>query len=289
MRALHGSGGSTKGAGILGAYTTAKEDFNYYPDIISGISVSALLAVPFALGKDAELRSIFENLTLEDIFNKVPVTSRGKLRFMAIVRALFGKSLGEMNGVIEILSDLVTEAEFDAYKKSPSYPDAVIMSVDYISGSRVFVNVKSLSYEMFLKHTLASASIPAYTPPVKIGKQLLFDGGTRDHIISHYVNSKYDVKESLSVYSRPKDLSALHNWEMKNQSIAVALRGIDILNYEVSKNDEYKEDKVAEERNIKNRRIYLPAILTSLYDTYNVRLKQLYKAGQAAATEEFSK
>lgn len=288
MKLLDGSGGSTKGIGILSAWTTLYNDYKYYPDIISGISVSAIFAVAFALGKFKEMESLFLNLTLKDIFSKSPVNEKGNITICALWRAFRGKALGEQRAVIKHLSDIVSQAEFEAYKRSAMYPDVVIMSVDLRNARRIFVNVKSLSYKDFLEHTLASGSIPGYTMPVTLdGVQ--YDGGVRDHSIAAYMMEKYPIKTAVSVFSRPKDLSALAPWEPKNLSVDVLMRTIDILNYEISKGDEHEQQVIAERNSIELHQLFLPKVLQSLYDLDHARLRELHQAGKKMVHDYFTK
>lgn len=297
MRALHGSGGSTKGAGIIGAWN-ALRDSGYKPDIISGVSVSAVLAVPFAIGKGYEAARVMTTLNLDSFWKVSPVSKKGSFTFRSLIRILRGKSLGDQSELRNAIKNLVNRDEFEMYKaaNNPAYPYVVTMSVDLNTGRKVFTNMKTVSYDKFLDYTVASASIPVYAMPVKIKGMNLYDGGVRDHIISKYILENYPITESISIYSREEGLSALdtdteksgiQTWKPRNYHFDALNRVMELLNYEISKGDEKEEDRICAEKRIKNLQIFLPKVLNSLYDTNNKRLKTLHDWSAQIATREY--
>lgn len=286
MKHLGGSGGSTKIAGLYGAWEAAYEH-GYHADVLSGISASAILAVPYALRMHDAMREIVLNLKHKDFFSISPVRPNGNIHPLALIRLLFGKSLGRMDNLVELLRDLVPKGKFEAYKRSASYPDAVIMAVNVHSGARKFVNVKSLTYQRWLDFTLASASIPLFTPPVEMSGEWYYDGGLRDHNVGHYMIDQYQLTESISVYSRPKDFADMPGWKEKNQHIHALERTIDIMNNEISKNDDILEKALAMDKGVKLTQVYLPWLLDNLYDVDNIGLRELYQAGRKNMIQAF--
>ncbi len=279
MKALHGSGGGTKGIGIYGSMKTLILDRGYKPDLISGISISALLALPIALGKWKELDELMMNFTSDTFFNVKPLNSKGKFTFNAILRFIFGKSFGEQYDIITILKEIISEKEFNEYKKDKTLPICIIMSVDLYTGKRIFINLKNVSYKEWLIYSLASASIPLYVPEVKLNSYALCDGGLRNHIISGYCNKLYNVTDSISIYARPKEFQLNSMTEKKLGNIDKLQRTLEILTLEISKSDQFEEEEVAKEKKIKNHQIFLPKILENTYDSNRERLNLLYKAG----------
>lgn len=287
LRLLDGTGGSTKGIGIFYAWKTALEK-GFIPDMISGISISNLMMVPFALGKYAELEKLFDEFTIDYIFEKSPVNKKGGITPRAIFRAVTGKSLGKMTPLYDILTELVTKADFMKYKSRHEYVPCYSMSVDFKTGKRVFVNMKNVSYEEYIKYSIASASIPVFTEPVCINGMLLYDGGVRDHGIAHWMIENFDISEVFSVWSRPANYDISDpSWKDKN-IIEVILRNTDIMMMENSKNDEYKMYQVCGEKNVDLKTVFLPNILKDLYDTDRARLNQLGQAGVARTKKVFS-
>lgn len=274
-KALHGSGGSTKGVGVYESWKKLITQYNYEPNLISGISVSAILALPVALGKWEEMDKVMDEFTLETIFSELPVKDNGHIPIKAIIRGLLGKSLGKQENIIRLLDDIVGKEDFDKYRTSTKTPDIITMSVDLKSGKRIFVNHKELTYEDSLDHILASSSIPLFTEPVNKDNMLLFDGGMRNHTISHYCNDNFNIERSISVFTRPKDFTLPEMNDKTPSSLKSLLRSIDIMMLEISKSDEDEELVVNEKKNIDGTQIFLPRVLKSLYDTDRERLNLL--------------
>ncbi|NNE78026.1 MAG: patatin-like phospholipase family protein, partial [Pricia sp.] len=63
MRHLGISGGGTKIAGLFGVAESIIYDRGYMPEVISGISAGAILALPLALGKREEIKTQVLNIT----------------------------------------------------------------------------------------------------------------------------------------------------------------------------------------------------------------------------------
>ncbi len=137
--ALHGSGGSTKGVGIYEVWKKLILTYKYEPQLISGISVSAILALPVAMNKWAEMDKVMDEFTLETIFNEVPVNEKGNLTLKALFRGIRGKSLGKQENIIRLLDTIVGKEEFDKFRTSTKTPDIITMSVDIKTGKRIFV------------------------------------------------------------------------------------------------------------------------------------------------------
>ena len=278
MKALHLSGGGTKGIGQFGAVDALLNYRGYKPDLYSGISIGAILIVPIALGKFKQIENVIEELSLKTIFNVPPVNKNGKIRTRSILRFLFGNSFGEQYNIIKELKKVVSESEFNSYCKDPQSPVCIIMSVDILTGQRTFTNVKELTYKEWLVYTLASASIPLFTESVDFRGRILYDGGVRNHIISHWCMEYFPIKESISIYSRPQDFS-LNAIDECPSELEKFERSLDIALLQISKYDEMEENNIARTRNIKNFQIFLPRILKGVYDTDKERLEKLKDAG----------
>lgn len=277
---LDGSGGGTKGEAIKTVWdSVTKEGFK--PDIISGNSIMALIQVPYAIGLVrpsvmSKLNKMLETFTLDTIWRYSPINEKGKLTARAVFRAITSKSgLGEMS-IDSVLRELVPKELFLQYQIRNVYADCINMSVDYKSGSRIFKSMKTVdSYEDFINYSVASASIPVFAEPICLDNKILFDGGVRDHSIGSKVMRLHNPTETISVFSRPKNYDITNNsWEAKNV-LEVLLRTIDIMNMEISKNDEVEQKKVASDLGIKLSQGFLPSIMNGPYDVNRERLNEL--------------
>ena len=279
------SGGSTKIAALAGASIYTLRDYQYQPDYICGISSGGILSVPLALGLYDELISLVQNFTYEDVFSIKPVNNKGKLRLEAIWRVITGKeSLGAQDNLIETMSKLVPENLFEHYKRG-KYAPCYIGSVEFKTGSRSYVNAKELNYDDFLLAVKATSSIPVFVEAVEGANDgYYYDGGIRDHIGSHWLMEHCDMNEHISLYSRPENYDIIDkNWKPKNAAV-VLQRTLDIMMVEISKNDELKEDVISEKKNIYNRKIFMPYILSDeTYELSPEKLKEWYNIGYEQA------
>jgi len=279
---LDGSGGGTKGEAIKTVWdNVTKEGFK--PDIISGNSIMALIQVPYAIGLIrpavmSKLNKMLETFTLDTIWRYSPINEKGKLTARAVFRGVTGKAgLGEMS-IDSVLRELVPKDLFLKYQTHNVYADCINMSVDYKSGSRIFKSMKTVdSYEDFINYSVASASIPVFAEPVCVDGKTLFDGGVRDHSIAASVMKQHLPTETISIFSRPENYDISKNsWEAKNV-LEVLLRTIDIMNMEISKNDELEQKKVASDLGVKLSQGFLPNVMNGPYDVNRERLNELKK------------
>jgi predicted acylesterase/phospholipase RssA len=280
LEVLNLSGAATKIAGLAGAAYYVFNDYGYRPDIITGISSGAILTVPIAMRKWDMLNEMVKTFTLDDIFDNPPVNEDNKVRFNAYIRAAIGKSsFGTQNNLPKTISKIITEKDFERYQNG-DYPDCYVGSVDFKSGSRYIINLKDkkISYCEFLLLVNASASIPLAVEPVGYDNMLLYDGGTRNHILSGWVLRNFEnVKKSISIYARPKDYYGILDPTWKdNNLISVFERYTDISLVEISKRDEREEQYLSERKKVDIEQIFIPSVIKELYDTDTNKLTMLY-------------
>ena len=285
MKVLNLSGGATKASGEVGICEVLIKN-GYTPDIITGVSAGAVLAVPMALGLWDEMIQFSTNLRLKQIFSKPPITEKGKLSKTSYWRFIRRKeSLGVMGTLEKTISKVVTPGHFKEYKKG-KYPIVYIMTVNSGTGKRHFYNVKNLSYNDYLTLTVASSSIPLANEKVKYKGLYLTDGGIRNGIISHWLLEKYQaqIKESISVYARPQNLKELLDSNWKPQQVEdTAIRDLQIMMLQISIADEKRELAIAELHGIKNTQLFLPKVLEHSFDTNPTALRNLYLEGKNVA------
>lgn len=285
MKALNIAGGAFKVAGEAGICEVLIKN-GYKPDIITGVSAGATLSVPIALGLWEEIKKFTTFLTLKSVFSKSPITEKGKLSKGAYFRFIRRKeSLGVMGNLKNTLGAIITPERFREYKAG-NYAVVYIMAVNSGTGRRHFYNVKELSYNDYLTLTVASSSIPLANEKVRYKGLFLTDGGVRNGIISHWLFDKYknQIKESISVYSRPQSLDHLldQNWQPE-QAEETAFRDLQIMMLQISIADEKREIDQAEKYDIKNTQIFLPKVLAHSFDTNPISLKLLYQVGKEQA------
>jgi len=284
-RILNLSGGATAISGLFGSAETIMKVRHYNPTVITGISAGALLAVPLAMGKYSEAKEMVLNFNLKTIFSKSPLRKNGKLSLCALRNIIQGKHyLGEMGNLITTFERLITPEDWENFRHG-DFPDVYVGIVNFKYGSSTFANLKTWSYKMAVEAIIASASIPVFTPGVMIGEWEYYDGGLRDHIISSQIIDKYsDIERVVSIYSRPKDYHSVDMDATKN-IISVIERTIEIMNIEISKNDEYQEEHNCFHREIPLSKVYLPRVMKHMWDTNPERIQKLYDIGKQKGME----
>ena len=306
MKHLGISGGGTKIAGLFGVAESIIYDKAYQPDIISGISAGAILAVPLALGKRELIKEQVLNLEMKDFFETSPIKKNGKIKtWNAIWKIVFGKHyLGDQKNLEKTLAKAVSMEEFENYKADDSKAICIVGSVDFYTGKRFYINLKTVSYENFLKFVNASASIPIFTPGIEMSgdiedfegdssgfpKALLFDGGVRDHSPTHkLLDSEFPITETTTIFSRPDKIEDILNPKdfVPRNLLSILERYVEITNAEVSKNDEHLEEDIIKQKGIIDHgTFYLPRIMQGVYDIDKARLLQLYEASKKLVNDD---
>lgn len=288
MKGVNMSGGGTRIIGI-GAATIDLLDRGYRPDFLTGVSAGSYLALPLAMGKRREVSQLMDAISadmLKVMFDPSPVTKKGGLTKSAIWNAATGKPyLGKQRKSLEAIRQIVSKSEFSDWAGDPDTPEVWVLAIDYISGSRIFENLKNYAYEDALSLVLASGSIPVYVEAVEMvvnGKRrLMFDGGVRSHIACREILEQYptQVTQMVSIYSRPEDYrdEKSGNWNMADVSVPL-FRTFDITGVENSKACEWAETIICQQRGINLGRIFLPPIMQGPYDADPARLKTLKDA-----------
>ena len=278
------SGGGTKIVGLYGACLALKDN-GFKPDVLSGISAGAILAVLWATDKLRQAEPILNGLTQDTFFHYRPTNWR------AIVSVILGDTgLADQSKVKDQLKNLISVNDWNDYTFGEG-PACWVGSVDLVTGKRKYMNLKFVTYEHMLELVLASASIPVFTKGVNFMRAFLVDGGVRDHSPTPWVlKNSPGIKTTVSIYSRPKNYQ-LRTWKPEGRSLkkvlSVLSRTIDVMNVEISKGDEFLEDTICELEQIDQVKIFLPSILKDVYDTDPERLAQLYAEGYRAGSGHF--
>lgn len=277
MNLLSFSGGATKISSFAARGKKILES-GYKPDIAAGLSSGALIIVPLLLGKHEMLKERTTNLKLSDIFDKNPVNEKGKITLQGYARGLTKGSFGSMKNLEKTIQEFVSEEEFYCIVAKKDFPLCYAGVTNVTKSEFKLVKLNDLNYKGFIKTLVASATIPLYCPPIKIGKDFYYDGGLIHHNPAIEVLRKYptSIKEVVSVYSRPqdvKDYDPAYNGESLGRNLSKTL---DILQLAISKQDELSEKEFCDARNIKITQYFSPKITKGVYDVDSKRLKLLY-------------
>lgn len=277
MNLLSFSGGATKISSFAARGKKILES-GYKPDIAAGLSSGALIIVPLLLGKHEMLKERTTNLKLSDIFDKNPVNEKGKITLQGYARGLTKGSFGSMKNLEKTIQEFVSEEEFYCIVAKKDFPLCYAGVTNVTKNEFKLVKLNDLNYKGFIKTLVASATIPLYCPPIKIGKDFYYDGGLIHHNPAIEVLRKCptNIKEVVSVYSRPqdvKDYDPAYNGESLGRNLSKTL---DILQLAISKQDELSEKEFCDARNIKITQYFSPKITKGVYDVDNQRLKELY-------------
>jgi NTE family protein len=270
MKLISYSGGSTKGIAHIAIWERLQEK-GWIPDVSIGVSIGAVLQVLLFLGKGDKAREIFLNLKLKDFWSITPVNEKGKFTFRGFWNVVLGKRyLGATGKLRDLIKYFVSREDFIRFKASGK--QAYVVCVDIDTGELLNLRVNTLTYEEYIDYTLASASIPVFTPGVLDEWSLYYDGGLRVHNPAHLLLETMKFDEAISIYLRPESMENVLGDKSPRKILPVLMRTIDIMNYEISKRDALLEKLYMP--NVKQ--IFTPKVLTSLYDTNNTRMLELY-------------
>lgn len=273
QRLLHLSGGGVKGVAhvalVQGLGTT---DFQ----VISGISIGAVLAVPIALGKLASLQKIFYNVTHKTFFKVSPVGKKGNLTAQAISRALTGKDFGDQSNLWKLYIQEVNEDDFKMFLDK-----GIQVYVGYVdmSDKRLHVvDINKGSYGDMVEAIYASASMPVFTEPVN---DTWVDGGLACHNLCHRVNQRHAKPGDISIssWTRPQFEDRFYKdpGQVLGRQIPIIRQVIDTMGYFISKHDEEDNAEFCEQNGVINLQAFHPNILEDAYDVDHGRVMNLYR------------
>lgn len=293
------AGSSTKIAGYIGMLESLYNNRNYKPDIINGISGGAIISIlrlKLILDSDSmnEIIELGTEFNLETIF-KDPPFNKKRIKIKSIINLVKGKpALSSHEKLLDSLFSIFTKQDFYNYKHDSKLPIVLICSTNMENGSLRIVNIKEkcYTYSDLKKDLLASTSIPMVMEPILINDQYHHDGGVRYsnagfYIINKLLKQGVIVKQHVSLYSRPRDLTDIIKDPIDRTkktffrfSGRFLLRVFKIRMYQNSKFCETSELKQARQHKIVLKQFFLPNILKSFFDTDEKLLKKLYEEGK---------
>lgn len=281
MKVLNISGGATRASGLLAASRVVLDTVGT-PDIISGVSAGAILALPLAIGvKRGELDDLTQTIRIDQIFKSPPIKPDGSFTLSGYVNLLSKKGgLSSMTPLYDRLKSIITKEIYSRYQESNTFPDVIISYVDLRYNVPVYKNVKTMLYEEYLDSVIASSSIPFFSQPID---GTCVDGGIYNHISSRFVLLNYTVSHCYSIYSRPERYD-FKEWNPDGKTpISTLNRVLEMMLARISALDEEFERDYCTRNQIELKQIFLPSVLNSLYDTDPDKLKLLYQLSEKNA------
>jgi predicted patatin/cPLA2 family phospholipase len=257
-RALVLSGGGSKGSWSSGVISYLSKEKGTEWDIVIGTSTGSLLSLLSSIGEVDRLKEEYTSVNNDTIFNKKPFNNKGKLRILnAIWRIITGKnSLGEARNLRKRLEKVVT---LDDYKKARELGKNVLVTVSNMTNNQVeYKSELEEEYEDFCDWMLASASVPALFEVVNKNGSEYLDGGVLEPVPLQKAIDLGATEIDVIILSSNRKVSYP---PMKN-IIKVAMRTIDLMNKEITKDDILVGKLTGEETEVKINIYRTPIALT---------------------------
>jgi predicted patatin/cPLA2 family phospholipase len=258
-RALCLSGGGSKGAWAGGLVQQFIEERGYDWDMYFGTSTGSLLNTLIPLKDMKRLKEAYTNVTNKNIFSVDPFTKRGKLNiFNAIWRIINSKtSLGESGGLEKILKSMFSPDDFYNIRKLDKHVWSCVS--DYTHNQVQYGYNQNLTYDEYIKYTLASTSVPLAMNLVTVNGSDHLDGGVLMHVpIQKAIDEGADEVDVIIL--RPEKIDTTE-WRPKN-ILDVMLRTIDIMQEHISEANVLIAQLNAGKKDVKLRIRYTPYKLT---------------------------
>lgn len=272
------TGGSTKGAGLYGIALGIMETWK--PDLIVGMSVSSIFAIPLAMNIDVSNNLIYSSN--KEIFGRFkPVGKKGNISFRGLFRVLLGKSMGKQDELKETIRSIITPNIFYEYKnkcEKNEVPKIDIVYVNYNKATIETSRLHKLEYEEMLNNIMASSNMPLYTNSVIVNNDICYDGGI---MVANYAYNYIDSEEIRCIWARPDIETDRKNiyTKLKDKFIPTLFRTIELQNKSISYQNESMINLLCEKNNIKIRHYHLNSGLESFYDTDVIERKLDYENG----------
>jgi len=291
MNVLNLPGGSTKALQIAIAAIIVMSEYGYKPDIITGTSAGAIIALALYLGKFDEIIEQGKNVELDSMFEVSPTDGKGNLSWAAYRRMLWGLlpfvnesySLGIQN-TRHYFTNNISEEEFYKYRFNIDSPDILILVVDPTTKDYLWYNLKDLTYEEAIEIVEMSAHIPIMTEAVKAKDHYGVDGGIAAHnpewLFYKDFNTLYpnlNINSSVAIYPREFDFPLEESDKWKKNVLNNIDNTILMQNKFLSLAGQSSAYWYCKANNIKHLQLFCPQIL-DMDARYDVDDQQLEKA-----------
>lgn len=258
-RALCISGGGAKGAWAGGLIQQMIEERGYDWDMYFGTSTGSLLITLTPLHKMEKLKEAYTSVNNENIFSVNPFTKKGKINIPNAIWRLITKktSLGESGGLDKLIRQMFSPTEFYDVRKMEKlvYPCAT----NYTTNGVEYVRNLDVTYDEYVKFTLASTSVPLAMNFVDLKSSQYLDGGVVMHVpIQKAIDEGADEIDVIVL--RPEKIDNTP-WKAEN-IFDVLMRTIDIMQDQISQTNVIVGQLQAKEKDVKIRIRYTPYKLT---------------------------
>ena len=289
-KVLNLPGGSTKALQIAIAAIIVMHKYRYKPDVITGTSAGAIIALALHLGKFDAIMDQAKNVELDKMFEVIPTDGKGNLSFAAYRRIICSllpfvnsiHSLGIQN-TRHYFTNNISEEEYRGYVMGES-PDIQILIVDPTTKKHKFYNLKDLSYREATEVIEMSAHIPVMTEAVNGLGHYGIDGGIAAHnpewLLYENWNSLYPndlMESSISIYPREHDFKLEFSEKWKKNVLNNIDNTILIQNRYISLAGQSSAKWYCKANNIDHLQLFCPQIL-DMDSRYDVDDEQLLRA-----------
>lgn len=184
MRALVISGGGSKGAFAGGVAQFLIEEKKHEYDLLIGTSTGSLLVPHLGLKNVEKIKKVYTNVNQNAIFNRRPFTIKKKkgvetigINHFNVLRNLLrgSKTFGESHNLKKLIQHTISEAEFDALKKSKT---DIVVTVSNLSLNQVeYKSVNDFTYDEYCEWIWISCNYTPFMTLVKKNGCEYADGG----------------------------------------------------------------------------------------------------------------
>lgn len=223
MKAISLSGGGSSGCFEAGFLYRIFHEIEF--DKISGTSVGALNSILL-------IQAYIENNP--EVIKKAWMDIKGNKSIFSVnwFNLLRLKSPFSFKPLQDIAKQVANFDKIIGHKKQ-----VFITSTDLISGQTIYFSNWNSSKHDFQEAILASASLPFFLPPVKIGNHMLVDGGIRENApISKLLENK-EIDEIVIVLANTFDISIKNDPPNFNNPLNTIFRMLEIFSNKVTFGD----------------------------------------------------
>jgi NTE family protein len=162
-------GGGLKGFAHIGVLRALKEA-GIQPTVLAGTSIGALIAAAHASGMSTEeMGERARGLRKRDLFR---INHMGML-----LERMSSRSIYLEEPLRELVNSVVPEGTFE------EFPNPLLVNtVDIEQGSQVVWGLRGLRNVSVRDAVYASAALPGFFPPAKVGSRVCVDGGVIDNL-----------------------------------------------------------------------------------------------------------
>ena len=254
-------GGGLRGAFTLGVLESFMEnDINI--DDVTGISAGSITGAFYV----ASMKNMIDKFI--KLGKELP---EEKIGFMDL----------DLSKEIPIFTDYF-DYDYDSYLSSSK--NLKIGTFNILTGDMVYFSKnRNIDMNEFWLEIMASSSLPAISPPIKIDNMILYDGGVKEPIPVDLNGDKEIIVLTQDYYYR-KDTGSAVKKNLENRYRKILFSFPKIRDIILSRNEKYNKtlEKIIQEENKGNVFVFRPTekVLVSTFDTNLDEVYKLYLDGK---------